>query len=442
MRNLSKYINDGVLFDGHYRLIKLLSDEGGTADVWLAENYESVETTISEDTDDVVRIEGTGVLVAIKIYRPKNILDVEGEQSFRSEFKTIFNCHHANLLPTTDYSICDGMPYLVMPFCEKGSVESLVGILNDDNDIWKFLADVSAGLSYLHSINPQIIHHDIKPANILIDANNNYCITDFGISIKSGVDDESNLDNESSGTIIYMPPERFKESYIPDSSSDIWSLGATVFELLTGDVPFGDKGGGAQLEGAKIPTINKSVSGKISKIIYACLDADPAKRPSAEYIAEYARKRGEKSNYYLWSSIMLMAGVLFMGLYVWYSKPQPLSPFLTYKNKGDSILNLQKKESKEESFISCKVAQSRLNGANGNYQKAIKEPIDDNTLSRDSVRNRIKSIKEILDVLEEYKGICDTLEIGVQDDLPTIIDKYTIKRDSISEIIKSKINEL
>lgn len=441
MQNLSKYINGEVLFDNHYRLIKLLSAEGGTADVWLAENYESVETTISEDTDDVVRIEGTGVLVAIKIYRPKNILDVEGEQSFRSEFKTIFNCHHANLLPTTDYSICDGMPYLVMPFCEKGSVESLVGKLKNDDDIWKFLADVSSGLSYLHSINPQIIHHDIKPANILIDANNNYCITDFGISIKSGVDDESNLDNESSGTIIYMPPERFKESYIPDSSSDIWSLGATVFELLTGDVPFGDKGGGAQLEGAKIPAINKFVSGKISKIIYACLDADPAKRPSAEYIAEYARKKGKKSNYYLWYSIMLMAGVLFMGGYVWYSKPQPLSPFLTYKNKGDSILSLQKKESREEQYISCKVAQSRLNGANGNYQKAIKEPIE-NTLSRDSVRYRIKSIKEILDILEKYKGICDTLDIGVQDDLPTIIDKYTIKRDSISKIVKSKIQEL
>lgn len=117
MQDLSKYIDGELLFDGHYRLIKLLSAEGGTADVWLAENYESVDTKLSEDTDDVIRVDGTGVLVAIKIYRPRNILDVDGEQNFRSEFKTIFNCHHTNLLPTTDYSICEGMPYLVMPFC-------------------------------------------------------------------------------------------------------------------------------------------------------------------------------------------------------------------------------------------------------------------------------------------------------------------------------------
>ena len=195
MQDLSKYINGKVLFDGHYRLIKLLSTEGGTADVWLAENYESVDIKISEETDDVIRVDGTGVLVAIKIYRPKNILDVDGEQSFRAEFKTIFNCHHANLLPTTDYSICDGMPYLVMPFCENGSAESLIGNLNNEDDIWKFLTDVSVGLSYLHSIAPPqkkiiIMHQDVKSANILIDTNGNYCITDFSISIKLGMENE------------------------------------------------------------------------------------------------------------------------------------------------------------------------------------------------------------------------------------------------------------
>ena len=252
MQDLSKYKNDGVLFDGHYRLIKLLSTEGGTADVWLAENYESIDTKLSEDNDDVIRVDGTGVLVAIKIYRPKNILDVDGEQSFRSEFKTIFNCHHANLIPTTDYSICDGMPYLVMPFCDNGSVESLIGKLNDEDDVWKLMADVSSGLGYLHSLEPPIIHQDIKPANILIDTNKNYCVTDFGISVKSGVEDDRYFENESSGTAIYMPPERYNEGYKPNASSDIWAFGATIYEVLTGDVPFGNDGGAAQLDGAQI----------------------------------------------------------------------------------------------------------------------------------------------------------------------------------------------
>lgn len=441
MQDLSKYINGELLFDGHYRLIKLLSTEGGTADVWLAENYESVDTTISEDTDDVIRVNGTGVLVAIKIYRPKNILDVDGEQSFRAEFKTIFNCHHTNLLPTTDYSICDGMPYLVMPFCENGSAESLVGKLNDEDDIWKFLADVSSGLSYLHSITPQIIHQDIKPANILIDTNKNYCITDFGISIKSGVENERYWDNESCGTTIYMPPERFLERYIPDTSSDIWALGATVYELLTGDVPFGNKGGAAQLDGERIPAIKKTISKKITKIIYACLEADPRKRPSAEFINEYASKKGKKNNHFIVPGLLLMVGLSLVGLLLWFSNTKPLEPYLIYINKGDSILNLQKQEINDIKYISYEVTKNRLYNANHNYSNALKEPFD-NIKLKDSIQHRITSIRTIFVVLEEYKGVCDTLDFVTREDLPTQIDIYSKKRDGISDIIKNKINKL
>lgn len=441
MQDLSKYIDGEFLFDGHYRLIKLLSTEGGTADVWLAENYESVDTKLSDDTDDVIRVDGTGVLVAIKIYRPKNILDVDGEQSFRSEFKIIFNCHHTNLLPTTDYSICDGMPYLVMPFCENGSAESLIGKLDNEDDIWKFLADVSAGLNYLHQISPPIIHQDIKPANILIDINGNYCITDFGISIKSGVEDERNLDNESSGTTIYMPPERFKDGYIPDPSSDIWSLGATVYELLTGDVPFGNKGGAAQLDGERIPTIKKNISKKITRIIYACLDSDPKKRPSADCINEYACKKGRKNNALFVSGISLMVGLSIVGLLIWLSNPKPLKPYLIYKNKGDSILNLQKQEINDIKYISYEVARNRLYNANNNYAKALNESFDNKQL-RDSIMYRVNSIKLIVVMLEEYKGVCDTLDFVAQEDLPTQIDIYTRKRDNISEILKNKIKSL
>ena len=154
MQDLSKYINGGVLFDGHYRLIKLLSTKGGTAYVWLAESYEYINTKLSEDSDDVIRVDGTGVLVAIKIHRPKNILNFDGEQSFRLDFKTIFPRHHANFISTTDYSIYDGIPL----FCYNGSGESLKGKLNDEDDVWKIMATVSFGLSYLHNLEPPIIH--------------------------------------------------------------------------------------------------------------------------------------------------------------------------------------------------------------------------------------------------------------------------------------------
>lgn len=441
MQDLSKYIDGGLLFDGHYRLIKLLSTEGGTADVWLAENYESVDTKLSEDTDDVIRVDGTGVLVAIKIYRPKNILDVDGEQNFRSEFKTIFNCHHTNLLPTTDYSICEGMPYLVMPFCENGSAESLIGKLDSEDDIWKFLADVSAGLSFLHSVNPPIIHQDIKPANILIDSNRNYCITDFGISVKSGVEDDRYLDNESSGTTIYMPPERFKDGYKPNAGSDIWSFGATVYEILTEDVPFGNQGGAAQLEGAQIPPIKNAVSKKIKNIVYACLNADPQKRPSAEYIAEYARRKGKSNRLVLITTISIVVGAVLLSVILWNSRPQALEPFAVYKNSGDSIISLQKQEATEIKVLNYGMTLNRLNNAEAIYTKALREVTDDKS-ARDSIRNRIVFIQEIIVALDEYKGVCDTLDFVTNEDLPIQISIFSEKRDRISETLKNKISNL
>ncbi|NPD91718.1 serine/threonine protein kinase [Xylanibacter muris] len=441
MHDLGKYINEGILFDGHYRLIKLLSTEGGTADVWLAENYESIDTKLSEETDDVIRIDGTGVLVAIKIYRPKSILDVDGEQNFRSEFKTIFNCHHTNLLPTTDYSIYDGMPYLVMPFCENGSAESLVGKFSNEDDIWKFLSDVASGLNYLHSSNPPIIHQDIKPANILIDTNRNYCITDFGISVKSGVENDLYWDNESCGTTIYMPPERFKDGYKPDTSSDIWSLGATVYELLTGDVPFGDKGGAAQLDGIQIPPINSAVSKKIKSIIYACLSENPQKRPSAEYIAEYAQKKGKKNHYMFMGILSLITGSVFCILSIWNSKPKELDLFTIYRNSGDSILSLQKQETNAAEHINYSMSIKRLNEAFSKYSKALKERNKDRTI-RDSLHKRITSIQNVITDLKEYKGICDTLDFVTNENLPFQIEVFSEKRDKMSGVLKNKINSL
>ena len=441
MQDLSKYIDGELLFDGHYRLIKLLSAEGGTADVWLAENYESVDTKLSEDTDDVIRVDGTGVLVAIKIYRPRNILDVDGEQNFRSEFKTIFNCHHTNLLPTTDYSICEGMPYLVMPFCENGSAESLIGKLHNEDDIWKFLADVSAGLSFLHSVNPPIIHQDIKPANILIDSNRNYCITDFGISVKSGVEDDRYLDNESSGTTIYMPPERFKDGYKPDTSSDIWAFGATAYEILTGDVHFGNQGGEAQLEGTPIPPIKEAIPKKIKNIVYACLNADPQKRPSAEYIAEYVRRKGKNNRVALIATISIVIGFVLLSVMLWNSKPKALEPFEAYKNSGDSIISLQKQEAAEIKLLNYGITINRLNNAKTIYTKALKESTGDKSV-RDSVRNRIVFIQEIIVALGEYKGVCDTLDFVTNEDLPTQIGIFSKKRDRISKTLKNKISNL
>lgn len=103
MLNFSDYSDSNKLFDNHYRLLKPLSTEGGTADVWLAIDVNTIDTSFDEIDSGEHSNENSGMLVAIKIYRPKNALDIEGEQRFRDEFKIVYECRHENLLQPTNF---------------------------------------------------------------------------------------------------------------------------------------------------------------------------------------------------------------------------------------------------------------------------------------------------------------------------------------------------
>lgn len=276
------------LFDGHYKLIRQVSTDGATADVWLAVDVNTIDKQVGETWSEAA--ENTGMLVAIKIYRPKNALDIEGEQRFRDEFKIVYECRHANLLQPTAFDIYKDAPYLVLPYCRYGSSEQLIGKKMAVSEIWKFIHDVAAGLNRLHTNTPQIVHQDIKPANILIDNSHNYAITDFGISSTRG-GGLGHYYDENSGTFAYMAPERFIQDSEPMPQSDIWAFGATLFEILTGKVPFGEEGGQAQSSsGSSIPSIS-GIPVDIQRLLHACLDKEPGNRPTAQQILEASRSR-------------------------------------------------------------------------------------------------------------------------------------------------------
>lgn len=290
MSNHSITVTAGMLLDGRYRLLRPLSSDGGTADVWLALDTNTIDEVYDDEADTMAAVEDSGIKVAIKIYRPKNALDI-GEQRFREEFKIVFNCHHSNLVQPINFSICDGTPYLVLPYCRNGSSEQFQGSFHDKDRLWKYIADVSAGLAYLHAFNPTIVHHDIKPANVLVDDSGNFAITDFGISSHRGLNREG-YDDSQSGTMAYMAPERFDEGYESMPESDVWSFGATLYELVTGKVPFGEGGGAAQVDsGQAPPSIEAPIPADIRNLIADCLAADPASRPSAAAISKAAAAR-------------------------------------------------------------------------------------------------------------------------------------------------------
>lgn len=313
MSENNSVVSIGMLLDGRYKLLHPLSSDGGTADVWVALDTNTIDEVYEGDTDSISSKEESGIKVAIKIYRPKNALDL-GEQRFREEFKIVFNCHHTNLVQPINFSIFEGIPYLVLPYCRKGSSESLLGKINNNDELWMYISDVSAGLNYLHAFSPTIVHHDIKPANVLIDDSDNYAITDFGISSHRGFNKDG-YDDSQSGTMAYMAPERFREDYESIPESDIWSFGATLYEIVTGKVPFGEEGGKYQLEnGASCPPISEPVPNDVKKLIYACLSLDISRRPSAAMINRAANARcypvRNKKWYYVGSGITLLVVLL------------------------------------------------------------------------------------------------------------------------------------
>jgi serine/threonine protein kinase len=265
-------LQENILFHNRYRLLKLLG-RGGFSEVWLV-----------EDTK-------TNMIVVLKVYAPGTGLDDDGAKLFSKEFSLVYNFNHSNLLKPTHFDICDRRPYLTLPFCERGSTLKLAGQITEE-EAWKFLHDVASGLAYLHKQDPPVIHQDIKPDNVLRDNTGQFMITDFGIStkVRSTLRRSIGQQDASGGTFAYMGPERFSKENIPIKASDIWALGATIYELLVGDAPFGNHGGVIQKSGAEIPNIKGAFSHDLKRIVNLCLQKETWDRPTAEKIVTWTEK--------------------------------------------------------------------------------------------------------------------------------------------------------
>lgn len=261
-----------ALFDNRYELEHLLG-RGAFAEVWRAKD------------------ERTGVTLALKIYAPSTGLDDDGIEGMTHEFSLMVNANHQNLLRPMYFDICDRKPYLVLPFCGKGNISNRVGQFSE-HDTWKLLHDVAAGLAYLHGMKPPIIHQDIKPANILMADDGTFMITDFGVSInaRSTMQQAAAKDIDSGGTIAYMAPERFSKNNRPIMANDIFSLGCMAYEMLVGELPFGNHGGLLPLNGAEIPDIPNDVSQELKDVIAQCLAKEPWDRPRAQQLEEIAHQ--------------------------------------------------------------------------------------------------------------------------------------------------------
>jgi serine/threonine-protein kinase len=206
----------GTLFDGRYQVVRKLG-AGGMANVYLAEDQE------------------LGRRVAIKILNERHANDEQFVERFRREAKNAAALSHPNIVSIYDRGEAEGTYYIAMEFLDGRTLKELV--------VSRGPAPVTVSVEYARQIlqalrfahRHGIVHRDIKPHNVLVDAEGRVKVTDFGIA-RAGT---SQMTEAGSivGTAQYLSPEQARGTAV-DQRSDVYSLGIVLYELLTGTVPF------------------------------------------------------------------------------------------------------------------------------------------------------------------------------------------------------------
>lgn len=273
MIDINKTLAPHALFDGHYKLLRPIDKDNGSSDFWLAIDLNTI------DSNAAASDQSSGKRVMIRFFKSDSITDIEEEQRLQDEFDIAHECQHPNLIPPEEFSVVGDIRYLVFPYTKSEPLSQLVGKNMSDKKTWKLITEIASALNKLHTHQPSIIHNDIRPSNILAFDDDNFALTNYGIHLDT--------DNE---TTAYGAPERFEETSKPSSESDIWSFGATLYEVITGNKPFGDEGGKSQNKDTIIPPLTDQPT-EITNLVLACLDADPKKRPTAQQICDAARRK-------------------------------------------------------------------------------------------------------------------------------------------------------
>ena len=180
----------------------------------------------------------TGAIVAVKVLPAEMTKNTVLMRRFEQEFRSAAVLDHPNVVKGLDYSDRPPSPYLVMEYVpgkSLGQKIELTGPMSFKESVY-VLSQVCEGL---HSAHKQgLIHRDIKPDNILVMPNLVAKITDLGLVRDLDSEEQLTRTGRGLGTPYYMAPEQFRNAKNVDVRSDIYSLGATFYVMLTGKIPF------------------------------------------------------------------------------------------------------------------------------------------------------------------------------------------------------------
>ncbi len=188
----------------------------------------------------------TGEIFALKVLIDQYKNDRGMVVRFEHEARAGLKFQHDNIVRTFDCGSAGGLPYVVMEYIEGPSLLELLRLRERSRLAWEQACEVirqaAVGLQHVHESG--FVHRDVKPQNLLIDHMGHVKLLDFGLAMlregESG--DEFSMamifGHECVGTAAFMAPEQATDSLKADAQSDIYSLGCTMFAILTGDTPF------------------------------------------------------------------------------------------------------------------------------------------------------------------------------------------------------------
>ena len=280
---------NSLLQNGKYRIEKVLG-QGGFGITYLGEQVALGRKVAIKEffMKDYCNRNTATSHVSVGSQGSKDTVD-RFRLKFIKEAQLIAGLNHPNIIRIHDIFEENGTAYYVMEYQEGGSLSEYLkmrGVLGEEEALY-FIRQIAGALEYIHE--KKINHLDVKPGNILLNETNDAVLIDFGLSKR--YDDEGNQTSTTPVGIShgYAPLEQYKRGGVGifSPATDIYSLGATLYKLLTGNTP--PEANDVMEDG--LPAMPSNISGKIRNAIVSAMTPARSKRPQS--IDEFLQMLGE-----------------------------------------------------------------------------------------------------------------------------------------------------
>lgn len=288
MQELKEFFADRDRFK---RLASPLSDETSRHDdlpatVRYFGDYELLEEVAAGGMGVVYKARQTSLnrIVALKMIRAGHLASDEDLQRFKEEARTAANLKHKAIVPIYEVGQQGGQHYFSMQYIEGQNLADRIRTDPPSPEMAaRIIKTIASAIDYAHQQGT--VHRDLKPSNILVDEFEQVHVTDFGLAMRVEGNSDLTRTGQIMGTACYMPPEQARgHRKLIGPRSDIYSLGAVLYEMLTGRPPFRDESTAATLtqllESEPLPPsrLDRKVPADLETICLKCLEKEPDKR--------------------------------------------------------------------------------------------------------------------------------------------------------------------